>query len=151
MRDPRSNSVSSAIKAVATGRRPRAEPPAHVTLREQDRPFWAGILAARARDEWTQADLVVACHLARTQADLEAEQRQLDAEGSVLAGDRGQVVNVRVAMVDALTRRELALLRTLRMGGRVAGDVRNEAGRRRLERRFEKAGIDFEGEDSLLA
>ncbi len=152
MRDPRSNAVSSHIKAVAKARQPRLQPPAHVQLRPGDLPFWNGVVRARARDEWSEADLVVGSQLARCQADIEAQSLILDGEQMVLANERGTMVaNPRVAVLEQLARREMALMRTLRMAGRIAGDVRNEAGRRRLERRFEKAGIDFEGEDSLLA
>ena len=91
--------------------KPPIDPPAHVRLRDGDRPFWDGIVRARARDEWCESDLVVAAQLAR---------------------------------------REMALMRTLRMGGRVAGDARDEAGRRRIQRQAEAARAELE-DDELLA
>jgi hypothetical protein len=46
----------------------------------------------------------------------------------------------------------MALMRTLRMGGRVAGDARDDAGRRRVQMQAEKARAQVEAdEDSLLA
>lgn len=127
------------------------QPPAHVRLRAGDLPFWQGVLCARARDEWSDADLVVAAQLARCQADIEKEQGLLDAEGSLLENARGtQVMNPRVSVLEQLARREMALMRTLRMGGRVAGDPRDEAGRRKNERQAKELRDELE-DDELLA
>ena len=110
-------------------------PPAHVKLREGDEPFWEAVLCARARDEWGNADLVVAAQLARCLHDVEREQLLLDSEGTVVPNERGTpVVNPRVSVLEQYARREMALMRTLRMGGRIAGDARDESGRRKIER-----------------
>ena len=131
--------------------KPLPDPPEHVSLRDGDRPFWDGILRARARDEWTESDLVVAAQLARCQADIEREQMLLDAEGSVVENARGtNVMNARVTILEQLARREMALLRTLSMGGRVSGDARDEAGRRRIQRQAEQVRAELE-DDELLA
>jgi hypothetical protein len=127
------------------------EVPAHVKLRDGDAAFWDGILRARARDEWSEADLVVAAQLARCQADIEKQQEELDAEGAVVKNDRGtQVMNPRVTVLEQLARREMALMRTLRMGGRVAGDSRDEVGRRKIQREAEMVKAELE-DDELLA
>ena len=110
-------------------------PPAHVKLREGDQPFWEAVLCARARDEWGAADLVVAAQLARCLRDIEKEQELMDAEGTVIPNDKGTMcVNPRVSVLEQFARREMALMRTLRMGGRIAGDARDESGRRKIER-----------------
>ena len=126
--------------------------PAHVKLRERDLPFWAGVIRARARDEWTEADLVVAAQLTRCQADIEDEQQKLDVEGSVLENERGtMVVNPRVSILEQYARREMALMRTLRMGGKVPGeDPRSEIGRRKAQRQAEKVRDELKS-DELLA
>jgi hypothetical protein len=128
--------------------------PAHVRLRDGDEPFWIGILRARARDEWTDADLVVAAQLARCQSDIERESIVLESEDSVVINARGtQIVNPRISVLEQLARREMALMRTLRMGGRIAGDARDESGKRKLEseaRRAREEVLDDE-EDTLLA
>ena len=127
------------------------KPPAHVKLRDGDKPFWDGVVCARARDEWTEADLVVAAQLARCQHDIEREQLLLDADGAVVTNDRGTpVMNPRVSVLEQLARREMALMRTLRLGGRIAGDIRDEAGRRKIERTSRKLRDELE-EDELLA
>lgn len=108
-------------------------------------------MRARARDEWTDADLVVAAQLARCQRDIEAESETLDAEGTVVANERGTpVCNPRVSVLEQLARREMALMRTLRMGGRVAGDTRDQSGQRKIQRQSERIRDELE-EDELLA
>jgi len=42
-------------------------------------------------------------------------------------------------------------MRTLRMGGRVAGDARDEAGRRKVQRGAERARKELEDEDLLAS
>ena len=43
-----------------------------MTLPEPCKPFWDAIVTARARDLWTQADLIQAANLARTMHALES-------------------------------------------------------------------------------
>jgi len=151
MRKNRSDSVDSAVRAMISAAAPPIEPPSHVRLRRKDKAFWAAILASRARDEWTPADLVVAAQLARTQHDYENESRLLESEGSVVLNHRGTLVaNARCAVLRDLAGREMAMMRALRMGGRVAGDSREEAGRRKIERES-RALRDELAEDDLLA
>eukprot|EP01035_Chromulina_nebulosa_P031537 gene31537-biopygen20260 len=70
-RRKRSDSAAAAIAATQAAALGPLEPPAHVTLRPGDRPFWNAIMLARARDTWTEVDLTTAATLARTQADIE--------------------------------------------------------------------------------
>lgn len=140
-----------AVKAMVDAAKGAIDPPKHVRLRDGDRPFWDGVVGARARDEWTATDLVVAAQLARCQRDIETESQVLDEEGSVVRNDRGTpVANPRVAVLEQLARREMALMRTLRMGGRIAGDIRDEAGRRKIERQSKKLREEI-ADDELLA
>jgi len=126
-------------------------PPSHVRLRDGDEPFWIGVVRARARDEWTETDLVVAAQLARCLHDIEVEQLLLEADGTVVTNDKGtQIVNPRVSVLEQYARREMALMRTLRMGGKVPGeDPRSQSGARRVER--QSRSIKAEIEDELLA
>ncbi len=127
------------------------QPPEHVKLRDGDQVFWLGVVRARARDEWTETDLVVAGQLARCLHDIEKEQLLLDADGTVVTNDKGTlVVNPRVSVLEQFARREMALMRTLRMGGRIAGDARDESGRRKIERQSSKIKAELE-DDELLA
>jgi hypothetical protein len=151
MKRTRATSAASAVKAMIDASKGVLKPPAHVRLRAGDEVFWDGVVRARARDEWTETDLVIAGQLARCLHDIEVEQAFLDAQGSVVANDKGtMVVNPRVSVLEQYARREMALMRTLRMGGRIAGDARNETGRRMIERQSSKIKKELE-EDGLLA
>jgi hypothetical protein len=151
MKRTRATSAESVVKAMVDVAKGPPAVPAHVALRDGDQPFWDGILRARARDEWGDADLVVAAQLARCQHDIETESAALYGEASVVMNARGtQVMNPRITVLEQLARREMALMRTLRMGGRVAGDPRDEAGRRKAQRQAEEVRKEVE-EDDLLA
>jgi hypothetical protein len=144
-------SAEGAIKALVDAAKGPPEPPKHVRLRPEDMPFWDGVVRARARDEWTAADLVVGAQLARCQRDIEVESQALDDEGTVLRNDRGtQIANPRVSVLEQLARREMALMRTLRMGGRIAGDASKESMRRGMQAQAERLRDEM-AEDELLA
>ncbi len=147
----RSDSAASAVKAMLNAAKEDLRPPGHVNLRNGDEPFWIGVVRGRARDEWTETDLVVAAQLARCLHDIELEQLLLDSEGAVVVNDKGtQIVNPRVSVLEQYARREMALMRTLRMGGKVPGeDPRSMVGARKVERQSRK--VKDELEDELLA
>ncbi len=147
-----SRTAASAVKAMLDAAKGDLQPPEHVKLRDRDLPFWAGIVRARARDEWSEADLVVASQLAKCQSDIEIEQATLDGESTVIANDRGTMcVNPRVAVLEQYARREMALMRTLRMGGRASGDAEKDAQRRKVQRGAEKAREELQDEDLLAS
>lgn len=150
-RRPRSDSAAAAIKAMADAAKADLAPPDYVTLTESAKPYWIGVVRARARDEWIDVDLVVAAQLAQCQADMAEEDKALRAEGRVVKNDKGtQVMNPRTTVMEQLARREMALMRTLRMGGRIAGDARDEAGGRKIERQSKRLRGELEEEDDGL-
>jgi len=105
----RSDSASAAVRAaqaVALGPLP---PPDHVCLRPGDRPFWDGIMKSRPRDTWTLTDLVSAGNLARTQADIERLQGELDKQGYIL----DDKINPLAVLVETLSKRVVSLNRAL--------------------------------------
>jgi hypothetical protein len=145
-----SNTAASVVKAMLNAALPDLEPPAHTPLRAKAKKFWAGIVRARAREEWIEVDLVVAAQLAECQACIEEESVALRTEGTVLKNDRGTLVaNPRSNVLEALARREMALMRTLRMGGRIAGDARDQSGVRTAERTARRTREEVESEDLL--
>lgn len=147
----RSDSAASAVKAMFDASKAPLVPPAYVQLTPSALPYWGDVVRARARDEWTEVDLVVAAQLAQCMADMADEDAELRIEGKVVKNDRGtQVMNPRTTVMEQLARREMALMRTLRMGGRVAGDSRDEAGRRKIARESIRLRDELE-EDDLLA
>jgi hypothetical protein len=151
-RKPRSDSASAAIDAMVNASKPLPDIPAHVRLDKRHIPFWDGIIRARARSEWIETDLVVAAQLARTQFDIEKEAETLEAEGSVIENARGTpVMNPRHAVLEQLARREMALMRALRITGAAAGiDPRDLAKQRNLERQSRDTKEEML-EDDLLA
>ena len=150
-RKPRSDSAKSAIDAAIAAASPMPEKPSHVKLRDCDQPFWLDIIRARAREEWTEADLIVAAQLARTMSDIETESAKLDLEGSVIENGRGTpVMNPRHSVMEQLARREMALMRSLQMTGTARGDKRELANKRDLERGARKAREEL-SDNELLA
>ena len=104
----------------------------------------------RARDEWTDAELVVAGQLAQCQADMAEQDQILRIEGSIVKNKRGtQIINSRATLMEILARREMALMRTLRMGGRVSGDARVDAKRRKIQSESEKLRSELENNELL--
>lgn len=147
----RADSAASAVNAMVNAAKPDVEIPDYVQLTDSAMPFWAGVVRARARDEWIEVDLVVAGQLAQCQADIAEEDAALRAEGRVIKNDRGTpVMNPRTTVMEQLARREMALMRTLRMGGRIAGDSRDEAGKRKIESQSRKLRGELEEEDDGL-
>lgn len=147
----RADSAASAVKAMVDASKADIEVPDWVTLTPSAIPFWAGVVRARTRDEWIDVDLVVAAQLAQCQADIAEEDAALRLEGRVITNERGTpVMNPRTTVMEQLARREMALMRTLRMGGRAGGDPRNEENKRKIERQSRKLRGELEEEDDGL-
>ena len=106
----RSDSNAAAVRAAQAAALGPLDPPEHVALRGGDRPFWNAIVTSRARDTWTLIDLCTAGNLARTQADIERLQVDLDTGGYVLGDGKPNPI---AALVETLTRRSVALSRAL--------------------------------------
>jgi len=124
------------------------KPPAHIRLKKTDLPFWTGIL--RSRDEWSDTDLVVAAQLARCQRAIEVESRSLQVEGTVITNAHGRrVVSPRFALVQRLVVHEMALMRALGLGGRAAGDARDQASKRAMQRQAQRILEDLQAEELL--
>jgi hypothetical protein len=138
------------VDAIIAAAAPDLEPPAFMTLSEDAKQFWPGIIHARARAEWRAVDLVVAAQLAECQALIESESSALRVEGMVVKNDRGTPCeNPRNRVVQTLATREMALMRTLLMGGKDGGDARNFKGARAMESSARKAKTELENEDLL--
>jgi ribosomal protein S9 len=124
----------------------------YTKLRPKAMSFWRGLMKARALDEWDAPSLTLAAQLAECQACIEEESVQVRVEGAVIEGKAGPRVNPRLKILEGLCRREMAMLRTLHLGGRVAGDTRDLVRKRAAERQardfIDRAKDDF---DDLLA
>ena len=143
-RKPRSDSTTATIYALEKARKLPLAAPADINLRQVDQPFWDAIITGRAYDEWTPVTLVLAAQLARTQADIEKESDTLITEGAIVAGK----VNPRCQVIDLLEKRQMALMRTLRMGGTPLGKTPTIENARALELKARSLYDEF---DDLLA
>jgi hypothetical protein len=124
-------------------------PPEHVTLRPQDEPYWDIIVGGRARADWTQAQLVVAAQLARAQADISEWQDKLDDEGPTTVDRFGQdKANPLVNIIEAATRRQLALMRSLGMAAS-SDEAQIQAKRDAAHKGAKQAREQVEGEGLL--
>ena len=147
-----SDTAKGAISAMVDAAKDLPEIPAHVSLRDGDLPFWNSVLRARARSEWSDADLVVAAQLARCMADIEREQQLLDAEGTIIENDRGTMVtNPRFRAINELKQSQLATFRALTLNANAKVDSRVLSKQRQVFNDAVKAREQIEGEDALLA
>lgn len=129
------NSIESRVKAAQNAALGPLEPPAHVRLRDGDRPFWDSIVSARARETWTATDLETAANLARTKADIERVSRELEVEGDVIENARGTaIMNPKHTILEQLSRRAMALSRIVH--------VHAEATVGRAEQGAKRAGLE---------
>ncbi|CAM5188446.1 hypothetical protein CDEN61S_01671 [Castellaniella denitrificans] len=127
----RTDTAKAAVQAAQNAALPPLEPPACVSLRPCDRPFWERIITSKARDNWTDVDLVTAAQLARAQADIEALQAVVDAEGYILDGK----INPAAQMLETLVKRATALTRVLQVHAIATVGRSNDTGdAARLER-----------------
>lgn len=142
-RKQRIDSSAAAVR-IAQGSTRRIEPPAHVPLDECDWPFWENVVAEFARAEWSDHQLEIAAMLARTLANLEAEQRALRKEGFIAVRANGtSVENPRGRVVKSLAGDILSLRRSLALHARAkSGDNRDAAKQREIARSMEPSMDD---------
>lgn len=151
-RKQRSDSVSAAVKAMDNAQLPPLMPPAMMRLPESAMVFWHSIIECRARDEWTPADLISAANLAKCQAQIQEEELLLEHEERVTMDIFGKmVINPRFSVVETLNKRALALMRSLRMGGKPAGELKQFANGRVIEGEARDASRVVDESGGLLA
>lgn len=107
----RSDSAKAAVSAAQAATLGPLPPPAFVRLRDSDRPIWDAIVTARPRDTWTEADLVLAAHLARAYGDIRELEDAIDAQGMLVGGE----INPACALLEKTSRRALAIARQLKV------------------------------------
>lgn len=111
-RKQRIDSATAAVEVMQAALR-EIEAPECVPLMESEMPFWDAVIAARAKSEWNDADLITAAHLARTMAKLTTvtETNEWDKLSKlVLSMRRSLGLDVRSAQrgADVAKRREMA-------------------------------------------
>lgn len=134
MRQTRSDSATAAVQAAQNAAQGPLEPPAHVTVPDEARPFWAALVHNRPRHKWNEADLATAAMLARAQYDAERLAREIDAEGDLIDGK----LNPKHALVDKLGRRIMSLSRLLHVHPEATeGRAREQGNALEVERKAE--------------
>jgi len=153
-RKTRSDSAAAAIAAAKNAAMGDPMPPAHVQLSADAEDDYRAIVRARARDEWTEYDLIVAAQMAMCIAKQREYEAQIILDGETIRNERGTLVaNPMVGMLERLAGRQLAYTRILQMGGRVpgtAGDKRKKQAGRQLERTARGLAAEVQ-DDELLA
>lgn len=141
------NSPAEAVR-IMQGAAQELRPPSHVPMEDMDWPFWHNVVAEFARADWTEHQLELAAMLARTMANLEAEQRTLRQEGFITKRANSTTVeNPRARAVKSLTGDILSLRRSLALHARAkSSDSRTDA-----KRREQGKAIETEYGDDLIA
>lgn len=147
----RSDSTTQAVEATQAAISGPIEPPEYIRLREEDYPFWRGIILARANNTWTEADLVFAANLARTQADIERLHAEIYDEGDVLENARGTpVANPRHALLETLSRRAVALARCLHVHAEATQGRSRDAGNKLATEKEQRGAVSAASEAHSL-
>ena len=101
-RKPRTDSTDNILRVFA-GADTEIAPPDHVPMTDAAWPFWHSVTGEFAAADWTPHALEVAALMCLDMAALEAEQRTLRDEGSVLTNSAGNpIMNPRVRIVAGL-------------------------------------------------
>jgi len=151
-RKPRSDSAAASVRAMLNAAKDYPPPPRHFPLTASAIPFWNDIMRARGIDDWAEADLTIAAHLAQCQSDYVDEEALLRDEGRVIIDYLGKTtMNPRATAADVLSKRAITLMRHLRMGAQADSPrARDFVGARDLERESRKLRSEVEDEDEGL-
>lgn len=150
-RRPAADSVDGALAAFAGAAAGPIAPPETVRLREGDLPIWTAVVSARARDEWSEVDLMHAANLTRCLADIERISAEIHAQGDTLENARGTcVANPKHVLLETLSRRAVALTRLLHLHAAALARPSQVINQREAEADARKT-VDELGEDDLLA
>jgi len=143
MKRTRSDSAAAAIAAAQAAGKP-IDPPAHVKLREGDRPFWDSLVSARARETWNSADLENCANLARCKADIERLQDEISTQGDIIKNERGtEIINPKHTLLETLSRRAVALSRMLHVHAEATVGESRDAGKAlKTEKEAKAAEVD---------
>jgi hypothetical protein len=121
-------------------------PPDVLPMAEAAKKYWQPIMHSRAYREWLPAHLITAVQICEVMADVE----QMRAETKDLPA--GPKKYAAITAIDRLTKRQLALMRSIKLLGDMGvPDKRDTAGTRKLhaEAREARAGQSMQNDDDL--
>lgn len=125
------------------------ELPPHIDLPTGAMPFWRAIVGARSKKEWSSFQLTLAAQLARTQYEIELRTELMERDGVIVHTSReNPMLNPLHGAIDALTRRQLALVRSLQLAG--VGDPRTQANRDKAYQQAQAVREELAAEDEGL-
>lgn len=123
-------------------------PPEHVPLTQADLPFWLNIIAEKAKADWTAHDLEIAALLARALRKLEAEEKLLDGEDSVITTAGGNLAhNPRLRIISDSLARVMKYRQTLGIHNRGKNGEKRDTDKRTSQAKAIEADLG----DDLLA
>lgn len=147
----RSDSSTAAVAAMQAAAAGPLKPPSYVNIRKADKPFWDSIVRARTRESWTDSDLVMAGNLARCLSDIERLQQEIDFEGDVILNDRKtQVINPKHSLLETLSRRAVALSRTLQVHAQATQGESRDQGKKATKQREAEKVLAQQDDDDLI-
>lgn len=147
----RSDSSTAAVAAMQAAAAGPLKPPSFVNIRKADKPFWDSIVRARTRESWTDSDLVMAGNLARCLSDIERLQQEIDFEGDVILNDRKtQVINPKHSLLETLSRRAVALSRTLQVHAQATQGESRDQGKKATKQREAEKVLESQDDDDLI-
>ena len=145
------NSLSGQLEAFGNAMA-RIEPPAHITLRDCDWPFWYGIVSTRAANSWNDSDLAKAANLARCQADIERLIAEVQIEGDIIVNDRGTpIVNPKHNLIETMSRREVAISRAIHVHAEATVGRSRDSGNRAKAQKEARGILEGSYGDPFLA
>lgn len=147
----RSDSSTAAVAAMQAAAAGPLKPPSFVNIRKADKPFWDSIVRARTRESWTDSDLVMAGNLARCLSDIERLQQEIDFEGDVIMNDRKtQVINPKHSLLETLSRRAVALSRTLQVHAQATQGESRDQGKKATKQSEAEKVLAQQDDDDLI-
>lgn len=150
-RRKRSDSSAAAAAAFKAAAAEGIEPPKHLSITKEVRPFWDDIIATRSKDSWTPNDLIVAASLARVHYDLERYHGIVERSSRITKENgSARVSPVHRVLVDLVAQSQ-SLSRSLQIHARATqGESRDQVKRNSL---YQEAKTIHESnqDDDLIA
>lgn len=146
----RTDTAKGAINSMK-GATTSIDPPDWIWLPEEAMPFWKSITNARAADRWNNSDLEMAAELARTKAKIDRINKELYEESDIIRNDKGtQIVNPKHSLLETLTRRMIALSKSLQVHAEATQGKSREQVKANKAQQAAQTAINDVDEDDLI-
>lgn len=148
MKRNRSDSSTAAVEAMqAAG----SEIPAPESLTPEDVPYWRSITRARAREDWTNIDLMHAASLARLMRYIDESHVEIAEQGMTVVNERGtQIDNPAFSRLEKLSRLALSMSTKLHVHAEATVGKSEDSAKRATKQREAEHTIQ-QADDDLIA